>query len=418
MPRSALGLLRSNRDFAALFWAQVVSYTGDWFATVAVLGLLLDLTHSDVAASGVWVAATIPIFLATPLAGPAVDRFDRRRVMVAVSLAQVVAALGFLLVGPSRVWIAFAAQAAISFLGAFFAPASEAALPNLVDRADLPLARAMMSSTWGAMQAVGAALGGAFALAFGRPAAFVANAASFAVSAGLVASVRRGMREVVPHGGPDAALSPSRRIRPVSDTLEALRYARGNRPVLALLLSKAGLGLGGGVVGILAVFATRAYDAGDVGIGVLFAARGLGAVLGPVLVRRVGPKGVERILWACGVSALVYGMAYALLPASPTLALAAVLVTVAHLGGGAQWALSTYGLQVATPDRLRGRIFAADFALVTLTLGASFLGAGLASERVGPGPVTAWLSAVCVAWGGAYLLLTGRPRRGRPAVPT
>jgi MFS family permease len=129
-----LSLLRRNRDFRTLFTAQVISYMGDWFATVAVLGLVLDLTDSSFAAAMVFVAQSLPAFFVTPLAGTVADRFDRRKVLVIASSIQAVAALGFLLVGPGRVWMAFVAQGTIAALGAFFAPASNAALPNLVDK--------------------------------------------------------------------------------------------------------------------------------------------------------------------------------------------------------------------------------------------------------------------------------------------
>src|SRR5438477_9946641 len=126
-----LSLLRRNRDFRAVFVAQVVSYMGDWFASVAMIGLVLDATHSDFAASLVFVSQTLPSFLMTPLAGPAADRFDRRRLMVGVSGIQVAAAALFLLArDSSTVWLAFVAQGTISALAAFLPPASHAPLPN------------------------------------------------------------------------------------------------------------------------------------------------------------------------------------------------------------------------------------------------------------------------------------------------
>ena len=192
-------------------------------------------------------------------------------------------------------------------------------------------------------------------------------------------------------------------------------------------MAKAGYGLFGGVVGLLSVIATRTFGAGDGGIGALLGARGAGALLGPLIGKRF-TRSTARIILVCGVSAGLYGLGYVLVPQAPTIAVAAVFVFIAHLGGGANWTLSTYGLQVETPDALRGRIFAADFALVTLTLSVSFLAAGAASERFGPVPVLRVLAGVSVLWGVAYLALTRRVRRaaaaeaaelaGRPALTT
>ena len=86
----------------------------------------------------------------------------------------------------------------------------------------------------------------------------------------------------------------------------------------------------------------------------------------------------------------------------------------AHLGGGAQWTASTYGLQITTADEFRGRIFATDFALVTLTMSVSFTIAGLVAESVGPGPVIAVLAGLSAVWATAYLLAT-RGIRARAA---
>ena len=404
-----IGLLRRNRDFRAVFVAQIISFAGDWFATVAMLGLVIDRTGSDIAATAVIVVQTLPSFALSPLAGPAADRFDRRTLMVVVSLLQAGAAGMFLVAVHGPVVFAFLAQGLIAALGTFFAPASQAALPNLVDADDLPLATVMMSSTWGAMLAVGAAIGGLFAIAFGRDAAFVADGVSFLLAAGLLASVRRPTQQASIGGRPA-------RMRPLADTVETFRYARTNPVVAALLGSKLGFGLSGGVVGMLALLATGPFHSGDVGTGLLLAARGLGVVAGPFVARRllerraVGAEQIPGILLACGVAGLVYGAGYLVVGTAPFLAVAVAGALLAHLGGGAQWTLSTYGLQAAVPDYIRGRVFAADFALVTVTMSLSLVVSGALAGVTGPRPPTLLLAGVSCLWGLAYLTLT-RPLR-------
>ena len=401
-------LLRDNRDLRLVFLSQVVSFLGDWFADVALLGLVLDLTGSPFAASLVMVATMLPIFLVTPLAGPMVDTFDRRKLIILVSAGQTLAALLLLAVDKSTVWLAFAARAVIAALSAFVAPAVQAAIPNLVDPSDLPRANALLGSVWGAMLAIGAALGGAFTVAFGRSASFVADAATFVAAGLLVALVRRPMNA--------ARQTEVRRIRPIADTVEAFHYTRSNRPLLLLLCSKAGLGLAGGVVPLLAVYGKDVFHKGDAGIGLLLAARGAGALIGPVIgQRRLGPTGTDRaiptILYFCGAGALVYGAGYLGVAGSPVLVLAMACAFVAHLGGGAQWTLSNLGLQLATSDAFRGRIFAADFALLTLTMSSSFLVSGWLSDTFGPRVVTVVLAVIASSWGVLYLTVTRTLRR-------
>jgi MFS family permease len=405
-----LELLRRNRDLRLVFGAQVVSFLGDWFADVALLGLVLDLTHSPLAASLVMISTTLPVFLVTPLAGPAVDRMDRRKLIVAVSVAQFLAALLLLGVGPGNVWLAFVARATISALGAFVAPASQAAIPNLVDREDLGAANALLGSVWGAMLAIGAAVGGAFTVAFGRDAAFVADAVTFLVAASLILAVRKPMNAPREEG--------RGRMRPIGDTVDAFRFAGSHRSVLLLLFSKTGLGLAGGVVPLLAVYGKEVFHAGDAGIGLLLAARGLGALAGPLIARRRGlGHSVAPILFACGVAGLFYAVGYSVVGAAPVLVIALAGALVAHLGGGAQWTLSNYGLQLEVPDELRGRIFAADFALVTVTMSLSFLLSGWGSNHFGPRPVTFVLAAIAGSWSVFYLGLTRSARAAEAVIP-
>src|SRR5205807_8364142 len=94
------------------------------------------------------------------------------------------------------------------------------------------------------------------------------------------------------------------------------------------------------------------------------------------------------ILLACGVAGLVYGAGYLVVGTAPVLGVAAAGALLAHLGGGAQWTLSTYGLQAAVPDYIRGRVFAADFALVTVTMSLSLMASGALAEVTGSRPPT------------------------------
>ena len=91
-------LLRDNRDIRLLFAAQNLSYLGDWFTFVALAGLVQDFTNSRFLVSLLLVAFSLPSFFASPIAGPIVDRFDRRKVIITVSVIQSMSAVGFLLV--------------------------------------------------------------------------------------------------------------------------------------------------------------------------------------------------------------------------------------------------------------------------------------------------------------------------------
>jgi MFS family permease len=159
--RSVIGLLQRNPDFARLYVALLVAFAADWFATVALIGLVLEITDSAAAASVILVLQMAPFLVATPIAGLLADRFDRRKLLAGANVARGVICVGLLFAGTAdTVWIAFVVVALLAFGAAFFEPTVSASLPNLVDRDDLPTANALIGSAWGTMVAIGAAIGG------------------------------------------------------------------------------------------------------------------------------------------------------------------------------------------------------------------------------------------------------------------
>lgn len=384
-------MLRTNRDMRWLFVAQIVSFMGDWFTFVALAGLVKDATGSEFLVSLAYVSFSLPAFLASPVAGPVVDRFDRRRLLLIVSAMQAVAATGLLTATPDRVWPLFLFQGTISALAAFVKPAIDAGVPNLARNAEeLRVANALFGSTWGVMLAVGAAAGGAFSEAFGRQASFIADAVSFVLALAFFALIRRPMQE------PNHAHRG--RVHVVDDMKEAARYAKKDHVVLSLLASKATFAIGAGTVSQLPVLATEVFGWGDGGTGLLLGARGLGAGLGPLVASRFARGQLSRVLRVCGVAGLLFSAFYVASAWAAVIYVSAAAIAIAHLGGGAQWTLSTFGLQLRAPDAIRGRVMAGDFAIVTLVMSISSLLAGLMSEGVGvQWTITAFALAAGVA---------------------
>ena len=194
---------------------------------------------------------------------------------------------------------------------------------------------------------------------------------------------------------------------------EAIALARRDRVILALMSSKATFAVGAGVVSQLAVLASDVHGSGDGGRGLLLAARGLGAGVGPFVATRWVRGSVGRVIVLCGWSSVAFSVAYVGAAWAPTLLLAAVCVTIAHLGGGAQWTLSTYGLQLRVDDRVLGRVMAGDFAIVTLVLSLTSVGAGALSSVVGVQWAITVFAVAAAAAGTTYLVLTRNLRPDR-----
>jgi MFS family permease len=392
-------LLRRNRDFRLLYAGTLISLGGDWFLTVALLDLVLQLTGSATLASLMLLCQSLPIFLFTPIAGHVVDKVDRRKLMVAVDVMRFFACLLPLLARtPATLPFAYLGVIVIAIGSAYFEPASQAALPNIVSADELGPANVLMGSTWGTMLAAGAAVGGIVTMRFGRDVSFIVDALSFLGSALILWNMRGRFSEQRAEHHEHPPLLQSIR--------ETLTYAKENPRVRALLSVKGGYGLGAGVVAMLSVFGKEVFRSGAFGIGLLFAARGIGALVGPFLVRGLTKGDDDKQYRLIGVCGLLFGVGYVGLGLSHTLAAGAAAIFFAHLGGGAQWQTSTYGLQRETPDWIRGRVFSADWGFVTLSMSISGMVAGIASDHFGPVIATTSVASICVLWAIAWAAWT------------
>jgi MFS family permease len=167
--------------------------------------------------------------------------------------------------------------------------------------------------------------------------------------------------------------------------------------------------LGGGILTLLAVFGSRVFPVGDspaTGIGVLFAARGIGTAVGPIVARRMAGEGQRRMQASIGISFLIGGLFYMLFATSTSFVLALIMLGIAHCGGSILWVFSTVILQRAVADNFRGRVFAAEMALFTLTMAASNYVSGELLDRFGISPrvVTIGLGILFVLPGVAWFV--------------
>ena len=369
-----MGVLRSNASVRNLFLAQNVSVMGDYLTYVALVGFIKEATDSTFLVSLIYAAYVLPSFFLSPIAGPIVDKFDRRRIIVFVSALQAICGIGFLLSNADRIWLALLTQIVISSLAVITLPAFGSALPNITrNDEELRQANALFGSSWGASVFIGSAIGGLFAATFGRTATYVADIGTFVVCAALIALIKVPLQERKAH----AVREP---VRPIADMREAFHYAKENNVIFALMASKTTQAVGAGAVGQLAVLAIDAFNTGDGGSGLLLAARGFGAAIGPFVFMRFARNNMPRLLLLCGVGGVMWSIFYLAASSSPALWLAALSIGVAHIGGGAIWTMASYGLQTSTEDHIRGRVLAGDMGFAMLVTGLSSIGTGILGE--------------------------------------
>ncbi|MGC4121110.1 MAG: MFS transporter [Myxococcales bacterium] len=401
---SYASLLRRHPTFRRIWLGDVVSLTGDWFTTISLLSMMLELTGKGEAVAAVLIARFLPALLFGPIAGVVADRVDRRTVLVACDVLRAIVVLGFLLVrAKGDVPLAYLLCFLQSSIAAFFDPAEQAAVSSVVERDDIVAANALQGVTWSAMLALGALAGGAVSQWLGRDAAFMLNAVTYLVSALCMASAAIPALPRRPAGP-----LTLRSVSGYDEIAEGVRFFAREPGVRRAILAKAGWGLaGGGAILLYSVFGERVFPSAKGAasvIGLLYAARGVGALLGPTVARWATDDSEPWLDRCIGLGFVALAVAYGLFGAAPWLWLAACAIVLAHMGASTLWSFSTSLLNLRVPDRLRGRAFAVDLAAQTVTMAASTWATGFALDHLGLSPraLMGVLSAVmlipAVAW--------------------
>ncbi len=378
-----MSALRRHPRFRRLLAALAVSQAGDWLYNVALLALVFERTGSAAWAGAATAARVIPIVVAAPLGGVVADRWDRRRVMLVSDWLRValMALLALVAATAAPIVLAPLLAAAATLAAAPYPACVAAALPRLVDDAELPAANAARSAVGAACVVAGPAIGAVLLLAGSPAAAFAVNAATFAVSALLVAGIPAGSWSASParpaHGlraGFDALAShPAARRLAGADM--ACSFVYGAQTVLLLSLG------------------------GEHGYGWLIAALGLGGVVGAAASGRVGRGGLPLV-----------AAAVALLALAPALPVAALLALVAGAGAVAVEVRVETGLQRELDPDLLARAYGVYFALTIAAIAAGSLAAPALAATLGlPGAL------VAVAAVPALYALTSPRRGGRRA---
>jgi MFS family permease len=375
-------LISGNRNFRRLWSAQIVSEIGDWFYTLAIYNLLLQLTGRAGSVALALILQVLPMTFIGPTAGVINDRLRRKQVMIAADIGRALIVLCMLLVRSKQmVWLVYPLLVAETLLVAFFEPARNAVIPNIVEREDVVVANTLSSTTWSVNLMVGATLGGVVAALLGRDAVFVLNALSFLVSAALI----WGMHFAEPHAEGGRRFE-ARELVDFSPIFAGIRYVRTHARLRSTILVKFGLLIIGPGWVLFTVmgqneFAVRWRSMDPergafLGMSLLLGARGLGALLGPLLAASWAGHWKHRLEVAIFWGYLGAAAGYTLLGVSGHLWQACLCVMLAHFGSSIVWVFSTTLLQLQSDDKFRGRVFAADLALSMLTIAAGAYLAG------------------------------------------
>lgn len=424
-----LALLRTNPNYRRLWLGQVVSEIGDHFNNIAVLSLVLQNTGSGLAVSGVMLSRAIPMLLAGPLAGVALDRIDRRQLMLASDLVRAGASLLFFLaIPPGRTWLVYLLSALLMGASPFFTSGRASILPAIASPKELHTANSLTQTTQWTTTAVGAFLGGVSATQFGFEIAFFLNMLSFLFSAWSVWLLRapQGTFQARPKASDKATIHDEKgtqkqqpeeeqhevRLHPWRDYAEGLAYIRRRPRVFAILMVSVGWASGGGAAQVLfTLFGERVFGRGSLGTGELWGAAGIGLVFGGVFAHWLYPRlsfaGYRRAIPICY---LVHGGAYVLFSLMENYALALLFIGLSRAAVAVSSVMNFSQLLQGTEDAFRGRVFATNETLVWGVMMLSMTAAGFASDHLSIrwiGAISGILSSLtAVYW--TWASMTGR----------
>jgi MFS family permease len=409
--KAGWALLR-RRDFGLLWAGGLISETGDWFLLVGLPVWVLQVTGSSLVTATVFLVGLLPSLVVGPLAGVLVDRWDRRRTLVAVSLAEAAFLLPLLTVdGRGDLWVVYLVMAVEASLGQLNDPARNALVPALVGRDDLVGANALIGLNGNLARLAGSPLGGILVELSGLPGLVIGDAISFLLGAALLSLVRRP-RPLPPPTEP--ASSPG----VVGEWVDGLRVVAADRGLRWGLVVDGLAAVAQGIFTVLFVlFVTRELAGDGADVGLLRGVQAIGGLVGGVLV-----VGLARRLEAgrlLGVSLLAFGLIDLAIWNGPVLTTATWLYLGLFAAAGIPGIAFLTGLtalvQERTDDAFLGRVFATYYGSFNGLTGVGMLLAGLLGDSVG-------VVAVLNGQAGLYLLaglvavatLGRRPRPGYP----
>jgi len=356
-----------NRRYFPLWLGQLVSSLGDTLNYIAIVIYVFQLTGSGFDLAKLSIFQIVPILLIAPVAGVVIDRFPRKKVLIAADIARAVLILG--LVFAPTVESIYAIAVLIAVATTFFRPTVQAVIPALVAEDELLAANSVAWSTEQLVQIIGSAIAGALIVLVGPKAAFVFNAGTFLFSALMIARMDMpagsGLQARSAAVGTAGSRVPSVPVpeseqkgwRLYFEEMKAgLAYARHDIFVSRMLLVQMLASLAvGGTSALLIVLSEKHLQLPPAGFSTLLLAIGAGALLGPLLLGLFTQNYKDaRLLF---VPYIIRGFGDILIAWSASFPLALFLLFLYGLNTSTGMVVYNSQMQVAIPDRMKGRVF-------------------------------------------------------------
>ena len=369
-----IDLVSGNKNYRRLWLAQIVSNFGDWFGILAVYAIIQIYSGSELLLGLIIVVKMLSLAFSSPIAGFLTDRFNRRHLMMSSDIVRGVLVLGFILIkSEDLLWLAYLITALQMVFSAIFEPAKTSSIPNVTTPSELVVANILSAASWSIIFTTGMAIGG-FATAYlGTDMVFLINSLTYILSAFFI------YRAVIPQKEMTNREKYDNR-NPLTGIIKGFQFIRNNPQIMRPVFAKASFSMSlGALIYMLIIISEEVLLMGSIGLGILYAARGIGTGLGPVVGRRLFKKESDWIK-AIGYFMIICGGMYAIASFMGSVILMSIFILIAHMASGSNWVFSTVLLQRRSPDMFRGRVFSTEWLLFTLTQSVSVTVAALILE--------------------------------------
>jgi len=382
-----------NRNYAFLWIGSLISSLRDWALRGALPFYVYARTNSALATGLTFIASALPWVVLSSVAGVFVDHWDLKRIMIIADLARAALMLLLLLITvvPALFWLVYFVSFAEACITQFFNPASMALAPQIVGKDHLQEANALGSLNGSVSRLVGPLLGGVLLAMLGPASTIIADGLSYVGSAIMISLV---LVSAAPRGEihqSDSSEAMGKWTAYWHDWLEGLRVVKEERLLRALFLVVALAAIGDGMSSpAFVLFPTVVLHLGASAYGGMLTALGVGNLIGSLLVGQLAKRISPTRFIAVGL--LGEGLAYLLAFSSRSSALALVLFVISGTPV-VGWQVSAQTLlQTSVEERLRGRVFGAYVATLSLLL---LVGTGLGSALVAPLGAVSVLTLEC-----------------------
>ena len=363
-------LIKEYPSFRRLWIAQAISNFGDWFGLLALYALVQRYSDSEFLLGLVIIVKMLSLALFSPIAGYLTDRFNRRILMIICDGGRALSLLLMLLVQQeSLLWLAYALTGFQMMLSAIFEPAKTASIPNVAPPERLVDANIISTATWSIIFTSGMAIGGFATEWIGVEGVFILDAFTYLVSAWFI------YRAVIPQevrcsnyvkGQKKPSFWEDIRQNIGTDIVLGIRYLHDNHQILRPAVAKGTSTIFlGGLVYMLVLVSDSILQMGSIGLGLLYAARGIGTGIGPIIARQYYTDERQWVV-VMGASIALSGAMYLVVGLTQVWWMMFVFVLLAHAASGANWVTSTVLLQKRSEDNFRGRVFSTEWLLFTL----------------------------------------------------